>query len=196
MSSKDLARVMPAAILDWFRSRTRPGAGFRLGSVFVGIALGWPMILPGLLSLAPDYVELEFNSLAALVWVWFPSAVTLLAGLLMLWVPGLRDWRVPFRVVGVVLVFIISRRLRVAHEHGVGLTVRAALLGARAVPALLDVLAAETVSSRVTSRSEVARADLLFLGHRGVPRLIVALTDPDWSVRASAAGVLAQLGPE
>ena len=196
MSQKYLAKVMPAAILDWFRSRSRSPFRFRLGSLFVLLALGWPMILPGLLSLTPDYVEFEFNTLAALVWVWFPSAVTLLVGLLMLLVPGLRDWRVPFPFVGIVLALIVPGGLRVAYEHGLDLTVRAALLGRRAVPALLDVLAAETASSRVTSRSRVARDDLFFLGRRGVPRLMTALKDPDWSVRTSAAGVLAQLGPE
>jgi hypothetical protein len=196
MSPTRLARVIPAAILDGFRSRSRPAVRFRLGSLLVFLALGWPMILPGLLSLTPDYVELEFNSLAALVWVWFPSAVTLLVGLLMVSVPGLRDLRVPFPLVGIVLALTAPGGVRVAYEHGLDLSVRAALLGRRAVPALLDVLAAETASSRVTSRSRAARNGLFFLGPRGVPRLITGLKNPDWSVRTSAAGVLAQLGPE
>jgi len=83
------------------------------------------MILPGMLSLTSGYVELEFNSLPALVWVWFPSAVTLLVGLLMLLVPGLREWRVPFRLIGIVLALIVLGGLRVAYEHGLDLTVRA-----------------------------------------------------------------------
>lgn len=186
--------VTPVAILNWFRSRTRSAFRFRLGSLFVLLALGWPMILPGLLSLTPGYVEFEFNSLPALVWVWFPAAVTLLVGLLMYVVPGLREWRVPFRWMGIVLALIVPGVLRVAWEHGLDLTVRAALLGPRAVPALLDVLAAEEASSRVTFRSKVASHGILFLGHRGVPRLMTALKDSDWSVRASAAGVLGQLG--
>lgn len=69
MSPRYLAKVMPAALLDWFRSRSRTAFRCRLGSLFVLLALGWPMILPGLLSLTRDYVELEFNTLAALVWV-------------------------------------------------------------------------------------------------------------------------------
>ena len=97
MSPKYLAKVMPVAILNWFRSRSRSPVRFRLGSLFVLLAFGWPMILPGMLSLTPGYVEFEFNSLAALVWVWFPSAVTLLVGLLIYLVPGLREWRIPFR---------------------------------------------------------------------------------------------------
>jgi HEAT repeat protein len=141
-------------------------------------------------------VELEFNTLAALVWVWFPSAVMLAACLLVHLAPALREWRVPFRFIGMVLALIVPGGLRVAYEHGLDLTVRMGLLGSRAVPALIRVLAAETVSSHVTSRSSVARGDLLFLGHRGVPRLMAALNDSDWSVRASAAGVLAQLGPD
>jgi len=186
--------VMPVAIFNWFRSRTRSTFRFRLGSLFVLLALGWPMILPGMLSLTPGYVEFQFNTLVALIWVWFPSAVTLLIGLLIHLVPGLREWRVPFRFIGIVLALIVPGGLRVAYEHGLDLTVRAGLLGPRAVPALIDVLAAEIASSRVTSRSRVARDDIFFLGHRGVPRLMTALKNSDWSVRTSAAGVLAQLG--
>jgi hypothetical protein len=185
---------MPVAIFNWFRSRTRSTVRFRLGSLFVLLALGWPMILPGMLSLAPGYVELEFNSLPALVWVWFPAAVTLAVGLLLHLVPGLREWRVPFRLMGIVLALIVAGVVRVAWEHGLDLTVRAGLLGSRAVPALLDVLAAEEASSRVTYRSRAASDDILFLGHRGVPRLITALKNSDWSVRASSARVLGQLG--
>jgi hypothetical protein len=191
---KLLAMVMPVAILNWFRSRFP--VRFRLGSLFVLLALGWPMILPGVLSLTSGYVEFEFNTLPALVWVWFPSAVTLLVGLLMLVVPGLREWRVPFRFIGIVLTVIVLGVLRVAYEHGLDLTVRAGLFGSHAVPALIHALAAESASSRVTFRSTAARHDLLFLGHRGVPRLISALKSPDWPVRSSAAGVLAQLGEE
>ena len=87
MLPKHLARVIPAATLDRLRSRRPSALRPRLGALFVLLALGWPMILPGLLSLAPGYVELEFNGLAALVWVWFPAAVTLLVGLLMLSLP-------------------------------------------------------------------------------------------------------------
>src|SRR5712692_1515519 len=116
--------VMPVAIFNWFRSRTRSTFRFRIGSLFVLLALGWPMILPGMLSLIPGYVELEFNSFPALVWVWFPSAVTLLVGLLILLVPGLREWRVPFRLIGIVLALIVLGGLRVAYEHGLDLTVR------------------------------------------------------------------------
>jgi HEAT repeat protein len=152
------------------------------------------MILPGILSLIPGYVELEFNSLPALVWVWFPAAVTLVIGILLYLVPGVREWRVPFRLTGIILALIVAGVMRVAWEHGLDLTVRTALLGTRAVPALLDVLALETASSRVTFRSSVARDDILMLGHRGVPRLITALKNSDWSVRTSSAGVLAQLG--
>jgi HEAT repeat protein len=154
------------------------------------------MILPGMLMLAPGYVQFEFNSLAALVWVWFPSAVMLLVGLLMLLVPGVRRWRVPFQLIGIIVALIVVGGLRVAYEHGLDLTVGAALLGSHAVPALIRVLAAEKATSHVTFRSEAARDDLLFLGQRGVPRLITALKNSDWSVRASAAGVLAQLGEE
>jgi HEAT repeat protein len=154
------------------------------------------MILPGMLSLTPGYVELEFNSLPALVWVWFPSAVTLLVGFLIYLVPGLREWRVPLRLMMILPASIVLGGLRVGYEHGLDLTVRAVLLGPRAVPALIHVLAAETATSRVTSRSRVARDDLLFLGHRGVRRLMTALKSPDWRVRTSAAGVLAQMGPE
>ncbi len=163
--------VMPVAILNWFRSRSRSPVRFRLGSLFVVLALGWPLILPGMLSLTPGYVEFQFNNLAALVWVGFPSGVTLLVGLFMHLVPGLREWRVPFRFMWIVLPLIVLGGLRVAFEHGLDLTVRVGLFGSRAVPALIHVLAAETASSRVTSRSRVARDDLLFLGHRGVPRL-------------------------
>jgi HEAT repeat protein len=154
------------------------------------------MILPGMLPLTPGYVEFEFNSLAALYWVWFPSAVMLLVGLLMLLVPGLREWRVPFRFIGIVLALIVLGGLRVAYEHGLDLTARAVLLGSRAVPAHVHVLAAETATSRVTYRSSAARHDLFFLGRRGLPRLMTALKNPDWAVRTSAAGVLAQLGSE
>src|SRR5204863_9962339 len=38
------------------------------------------------------------------------------------------------------------------------------------------------------------RQHLCVLGHRVVPRLMTALKNSNWSVRASAAGVLAQLG--
>ncbi len=185
---------MPVAILNWIRSRSRSAPRLRLGFLFVVLALGWPMILPGLLSLTPGYVELEFNTLAALVWVWFPSTVTLLVGLLLLVVPRVREWRVSFRLTGIVLALIAFGGLRVAWEHGLDLTVRAVLLGSRAVPALINALAAETASSRVTFRSTAASHGLLLLGHRGVPRLMTALKNSDWSVRTSAARVLAQLG--
>jgi hypothetical protein len=188
--------VTPVAILNWFRSRSRPAAQFRLGALFVLLALGWPMILPGMLSLTPGYEEFQFNSLAALIWVWFPSAAVLLVGILMLLVPGVRAWRVPFRLTGIVLALILLGGLRLSYEHGLDLTVRAVLLGSRAVPALIHILAAETASSHVTSRSSAARQDLFFLGQRGLPRLMTALKDSDWSVRTSAAGVLAQMGPE
>src|SRR5262245_40394987 len=128
--------VTPVAILNWFRTLSRFAVRFRVGSLFILLALGWPMILPGMLSLTPHYVELEFNSIPALVWVWFPSAVTLLLGLLMLVVPGVRQWRVPFRITGIVLALIVAGGLRVAYEHGLDLTVGAALLGSHAAPAL------------------------------------------------------------
>src|SRR5260221_7519292 len=127
---------MPVAILNWFRSRSRSAFRLRLGSLFVLLALGWPMILPGILSLIPDYVELEFNALPALVWVWFPSAVTLLIGLGLHLVPGLRKRHVPIRLTGIVLALIVLGGLRVAYEHGLDLIVRTGLLGTRAVPAL------------------------------------------------------------
>jgi HEAT repeat protein len=186
----------PVAILNWFRSRSGPAVRFRLGSLFLLLALGWPMILPGMLALTPGYVEFEFTTLAALLWVWFPSAVMFSVGLLMCLVPGLREWRVPFRFIGIVVAVIVPGGLRVAYEHGLDLTILAGLLGSRAVPALIHVLAAEETSSHVTFRSRVARDDLLFLGRRGVPRLIADLKNSDRSVRTSAAGVLAQLGPE
>jgi len=188
--------VMPVAILNWFRSRSRFPVRFRLGSLFVLLALGWPMILAGILSLTPGYVEFEFNSLPALIWAWFPSAVTFAVGLLISLVPGVRQWRVPFGFTAIVATLVVLGGLRVAYEHGLDLTVRTVLFGSRSVPALLHVLAAETRSSRVTFRSTAARSDVLFLGHRAVPRLIAALKSPEWSVRSSAAGVLAQLGSE
>jgi hypothetical protein len=206
--------VTPVAILDWFRSRSHSAARFRLGSVFLLLALGWPMILPGILSLTPGYVEFQFNSLAALVWVWFPSAVMLLIGLLMHLVPGLRERRVPSRWIGILLALIVPGGLRVAYEHGLDLTVQAVLFGSRAVPALVHVLAAETATSHVTSRSRVARDDVLFLGHSywairlnaanalgrigppaatAVPALREALKDPDARVRSSAAAALGRI---
>src|SRR5437868_224648 len=106
--------VMPVAILNCFRSRSRSAVRLRLGSLFVLLALGWPMILPGLLSLIPGYVEFEFNSFPALIWVWFPSAVTLLVGLLVYLVPGLREWRMPFRFIWILPTAIVLGSLRVA----------------------------------------------------------------------------------
>ncbi|MGQ0637156.1 MAG: HEAT repeat domain-containing protein [Planctomycetaceae bacterium] len=184
----------PAEIFD--RIRSLAAKRFRIGSLVVMLALGWPLVLPLCLSLSPDYVEFEFNSLPALMWVWFPSAAALAIGLLLLIVPGLRDWRVPFWFVAMALALVVSGGLRVAYEWGVDLTLRAGLLGSRAVPGLLDVLAVETASSRVKSRTTAARDGLLMLGKGGVPRLMKALSDSDWSVRATAAGVLAQLGSE
>jgi hypothetical protein len=160
------------------------------------IAFGWPLILPGLLSLTPSYVEFEYTSLPALYWVWFPSAVVLGVGLLMSVVPGVRNWRVPFGFSGTVLALVVLGGLRLAYEHGLDLTVRTGLLGSHAIPSLLHVLAREQTTSHVTYRSTAARHDLLFLGHRAVPKLIAALKSPDAPVRSSAAGVLAQLGSE
>jgi HEAT repeat protein len=117
-------------------------------------------------------------------------------GLLMLRVLGLRERRVPLRFVGIALASIVPGSLRVAYERGLDLTVRAGLLRARAVPAVLDVLAAETAASRVTSRSTAVSNGLFFRGHRNVPRLVTALKNSDWSVRTNAAVVLAQLGPQ
>jgi hypothetical protein len=188
--------VTPDAILNWVRCQLRSARRFRVGSLFILLALGWPMILPGILALHPDYVEFEFNSLPALIWVWFPSAVMLSVGVLILAVPPLREWRVPFRVTGILLALIVVGGLRVAYEHGLDLTVRALLMGSHSVPALLRVLAAETESSRVTYRSRAARDDVFFLGRRALPRLITALKNSDWAERASAAGVLAQFGPD
>jgi hypothetical protein len=188
--------VTPGAFANWLRSRSPASVRFRLGAVLVLLALGWPLILPGLLALTPGYVEFEFNSLPALVWVWFPSAVMLAVGLLIWVVPGVREWRVPFGFTGTVATLVVLGGLRLAYEHGLDLTVRTGLLGSHSVPALLQVLAAETTSSRVTFRSTAARSDVLMLGHRAVPRLIAALKSPEWSVRSSAAGVLALLGSE
>jgi hypothetical protein len=185
---------MPIAIFNWIRSRSRSALRLRPGSLFVLLALGWPLILPGMLSLTPGYVELEFNTLAALVWVWFPAAVTLALGLLLYLVPWLRERRVPFPLTGILLALIVFGGLRVAWEHGFDLTVRAWLLGSHAVPALIDASAVETASTRVTFRSTAARHGLFLLDRRGVPRLMTALKNSDWSVRASAAGVLSQLG--
>jgi len=53
-TSGNLAMVTPVAILNRFRSRSRSAARFRLGSLPLLLALGWPMILPGILeTLAP-----------------------------------------------------------------------------------------------------------------------------------------------
>ena len=139
MLRKSLARVVPAAILDWFRTRSRTAFRFRVGSLVVLLALGWPLILPGLLSLIPGYVEFEFNSLPALIWVWFPVAVTLVVGLLLLVVPWLRERRLPFPFGGIVLALIVAGGLRLAYEHGLDLTVRAALMGGFAQSRVLEV---------------------------------------------------------
>ena len=68
---------VPAAVINWLRTRSRSLLRLRVGSFFVLLACGWPMILPLLLSLSPDYIEFEFNSLPALIWVWFPSGAML-----------------------------------------------------------------------------------------------------------------------
>ncbi|QEH32045.1 HEAT repeat protein [Aquisphaera giovannonii] len=196
MSPNHLAGRIPAGTLDRLRSRASAAFRLRFGTTLVLLAIGWPLLLPGLLSLVPGYVEFEFETPAALIWAWLPSAVMLVAGLVVSLVPGLRARRVPPPLVGIALAAMGAGGLRVTYEHGVDLTARAMLLGPHAVPALLRALAAEGTNSRETSSSRIARLDLLSLGHRGVPRLIGALTAPDWSVRAGAAGVLAQLGQE
>jgi hypothetical protein len=183
-----------AAVLNWIRTRNRSTFRLRIGSFFVLLAFGWPMILPLLLSLIPDYIEFEFNSLPALILVWFPSGTMLAAGVCLLLVPWLRERRVAVPFVAVAAFFIVSGSLRVAYEHGADLTVRTMLTGSHAVPALLKVVAKETASTRITRRTNAARRDVLFLGHFGVPPLITGLNDSDWSVRASAAGLLAQMG--
>lgn len=187
---------IPAAVLNWLRTRSRSALRLRIGSFFVLLAFGWPMILPLLLSLTPNYLEFRFNSLPALLWVWFPSGAMLAAGVLLLLIPGVREWRVALPFVATAVALIFSGSLRVAYEHGVDLAVRTMVTGSHAVPALLKVVAKETASKRITTRTNAARMDVLFLGHFGVPRLITGLSDSDWSVRASAAGLLAQLGEQ
>src|SRR5262249_42487271 len=155
-SRKCLAMPIPVATPHGFRSRLRSVFRFRPGSLLILLALGWPMILAGILSLIPGYVEFEFNSLVALVWIWLPSAVMLLVGLLVRFAPGLRERRVPFPFTGIVTALIVSGALRVAYERGLDLTVRALFMGSRAAPALIDVLAAETARSRVAVRSSAA----------------------------------------
>src|SRR5262249_41211239 len=120
---------LPVAILNWFRSRMRSALRLRLGSLVMLLALGWPMILPGILSLVPGYVEFEVNSLPALVWVWFPSGAMLAAGVLLLLIPWAREWRVPFRYVAAAVALIVFGSLRVAYEHGVDLAARTILTG-------------------------------------------------------------------
>jgi hypothetical protein len=185
-----------STILNRFKSRLPAAARFRLGAVLLLLGFGWPLILPCLLSLAPSYIEFEYNTLPALVWVWFPTAVTLGVGLLIYVVPGVRELRAPFGFTGTVAALVVLGGLRLAYEHGLDLTVRTGLLGSHAIPSLLHVLAREQTTSRVTYRSKAARNDLLFLGHRAVPKLIAALKSPEAPVRTSAAGVLAQLGSE
>lgn len=183
-------------MLDWIRYRARSAWRLRVGSLCVFLALGWPLMLPAFLALTPGYVEFQFNSLPALYWVWLPAAVLFALGVLLWLFPGLRQRRVPFWLAGLTAALVVAGSLRVSYEHGLDLMLRSLILGSRTMPALLHVLANETASSRVTSRSAAARNSALILGHRGVPRLTTALNDTDWSVQASAAGVLAQLGPE
>lgn len=187
-----VTKVIPLGLQTRLRSAFR----MRLGSLVLMVALGWPVILPALLALDPHYVEFEFLSLPALVWMWFPAAVVALIGLFFCLIPGPRHWRVPVPVVGVVLALVVAGSLRVGYERGVDLWARVALLGSHAVPALLQGLAKETASSRITARSRAAGDAVSLLGHRGLPRVVEGLQHSEWAVRTSAARVLAQMGPD
>ncbi len=176
-------------------SRCRHLPRLRPGSLVMLLAVGWALILPTVAPLFEPEMDVRYRSMFALFYVWPPSAIGLLLGLLLNVVPWVKTLRVPRQVLAIVLLMIVPAALRQLYQYGYDLSFGGDFLGPAAVPSLLRAMAEQTAKeNRITPRSEAAQRKLLGIGEAGVPRLIAALSDPDWAMRESAARILGQLG--